>query len=143
MANESEDRYSKYLSLERDALNRLYYAFWIMFVGGLVYSFHIPTTQYPHLVFYLVLAFRVLAVVGTGINFIMQYHAIASVGHIQVFNFLKGQQGKELEAAKRAIQAEKSDRIVSCCEIPLQLVAGAFLLTSLVLSFLLYGPNYD
>ena len=139
MTGEHEYEYTKYLAWERDALNRLYYGLWILFMAGFVYSFHIPAVPHPCIVSWALAFFRVLAVVGTGVNFLMQYHALASLGHIRIMQLNKGQ-GNQCGADEERAQAQQSDRIVRRCEIPLHVIAATFLIEALVLSFLVYPP---
>ncbi len=122
------------MAWERDSLNRLYYGLWIMFLGGLVLSLHVVISQHSYFAYALLAAFRLLAITGTAVNFEMQYHAINSLSkarlslYCQAFDAL----GTKREMAK----ANDSDRIVAACEIPLQLIAAAFLLLAFVGSFL-------
>src|ERR1700692_527939 len=84
MAPDQLDKYTDYLAWERDALNRLYYGFWVLFMAGFVYSLHIPKClNHPHIEFWTVLLFRALSIAGTMVNFLMQYHAVGSLGSIQ------------------------------------------------------------
>jgi hypothetical protein len=62
----------KAMAWERDALHRLYYPFWILFMGGFVLSLRVPFHWCVCLNSVLLVVFRFLAVLGTALNFLSQ-----------------------------------------------------------------------
>lgn len=69
-ALELDKEYSKWNS---DATSKLYYPFWILFMGGFVYSLTMATPQPDTQNFALsVHLFRIIAIVGTALNFLAQ-----------------------------------------------------------------------
>ena len=83
-ANEAGERIKynhEFLKWDTDYSGKLYYSFWILFMGGFVLSltlndrFYLPNTHY---IASLIRAFRVVAVVGSVLTFLMQSAAINS-----------------------------------------------------------------
>jgi len=126
---------TQYLQWEREALSRLYYGFWIVFLAGFMYSLGVRNpvprgiSNAPVIVPYIVLlppsvvwctllVFRLLAVLGTGVNFWMQYQAVAGLGHMSIYSMRKGNDPDE--AARRLGEAKKADRHAVASELPLQ-----------------------
>src|SRR5579862_691801 len=72
---------------EREAVNRLYYGFWIVFLGGFALSLRVGYGKHVFVAETLLIAFRLLAVVGTAINFWMQYHALRSSSFMRMTAF--------------------------------------------------------
>jgi len=140
MADKPEVEYAKHLVWNRDALGRLYYPFWILFMTGFVISLRVPRSAQSCIVLCGLVVFRLLAVLGTSINFLMQYHAIDSLSHASIYLFkkAKGEAPEALYDEDR--KAKKSDDIAMRFETPLQAIAALFLLVALVLSFLVYTP---
>ena len=68
----STDSQKKFLDWTRDINSKLYYNLWILFMGGFVFSlstsdkYHVPHSWE---ITFLVHLFRVLAIVGTVLNF--------------------------------------------------------------------------
>ena len=89
--------HAKLLSAERDAINRVYYALWIVFMGGFVLSLHITSGPHVTAARIAIVAFRVLAIAGTAINFAMQYFSLDSLGSFRQAVFREAF-GKHLEA---------------------------------------------
>jgi hypothetical protein len=136
---EYELEFAKYLAWERDALNRLYYGLWIVFLGGFVLSLHLTVGKHVRTTYTLIVLFRILAMVGSGINFMMQYHALNSVSKFRVSNFQQSQ-GRAALARDFQKQADNSDRFVARCEKPLQIVAVSFLIIAFIGSFFVTLP---
>lgn len=68
----------EFLKWDRETHARLYYPLWILFVGGFVFSlstdkYHSPIPSYLLILLYL---FRILAIIGTGLNFWVQRLAL-------------------------------------------------------------------
>jgi hypothetical protein len=130
---------AKYLAWERDAINRLYYGLWVVFLGGFVLSLHVVAYRQSCLVIVLLIVFRLLAIAGTAVNFFMQHQAIGSLSSIKAaldyaaFNH-------EISAGTELKKARESERIVAGCEKLLQIIAGAFLLIAFAGSFLVHLP---
>jgi len=136
---EYELEHARATASERDSVNRLYYGMWIVFLGGFALSLHVVDYRHPRLAVYLVISFRLLAIAGTAVNFWMQYHAIKGLSNWRVSLFhraLNNDAGRD--RAERAMQ--RSDRIVIRCELPLRIIAAAFLVIAFLGSFLVRIP---
>lgn len=146
--DESLRKYTESLTTEREALNRIYYGFWIMFLGGFVLSLHVSIERHPHLAYGLLFAFRVLAIGGTAVNFRMQERAIGSLSalnraiHYQNSAKLEFEQNNH-EGAKGYIDLASSlhkrmnadDKAVTRSENILKVIGALFLLVAFVGSF--------
>jgi hypothetical protein len=88
----------------------------------------------------MIATFRGLAVLGTGINFLMQYHAIVSLSNTRVVWFFQAA-GDWDQAEKWQSKAEKSDKLIARCEPILRGISAAYLGEALILSFLVYPPS--
>lgn len=147
--------HADYLQWERDANMRLYYPLWILFIGGFAFQYQHPPATCGCLAASLVCAFRLLAIAGTVLNFILQNCGIDSVSHANRYLFYEKQiRCKQLdsnlsdEERRDAIEKlqkqlkEENDATVKCdrwakrLEPALIIVAGLFLIVALVLSFL-------
>jgi hypothetical protein len=131
--------HAKFLAWERDSLNRLYYGLWIVFLGGFVLSLHVSAYRHVRVAFVLVVAFRSLAIAGTIVNFLMQYHAIGGLSNVRAELFFRAY-GETASAEAAYLRTQRSDRMVRRCELPLQLIAAAFLLIAFAGSFLVRVP---
>jgi fatty acid desaturase len=134
-----ELEHAKYLGWERDSFNRLYYGLWIMFLGGFVLSLHVSIGKHFWPTYILIVLFRVLAVTGTGVNFLMQYQAIENLSSIRENIYFRAM-GNEARADETKNQAREAHRIVSSSEWSLLAIAGAFLFVAFVGSFLVTLP---
>lgn len=135
------DGYSDYLRWNRDAQGRLYYAFWIIFIGGFVYSLKVPNP--PGYWIVALFAFRVLAIAGAIVNFYMQDRAISACGNrelVELYTRLEN----TTSSAKYQSAMEGCDKWVEILERPLQIIAGAYLLLALTISFhISLGSHYE
>jgi hypothetical protein len=132
----------KAMAWERDAVNRLYYGLWIVFLGGFVLSLHVKfdkTDPRVHLVIAIVTGFRVLAIFGTALNFWMQYHALKSLRYRRLSIFY-GAFGDRAHSNRAEEKAQKAARIEYLCEVPLLVFAVGFLLLALVGSCVIRIP---
>lgn len=134
----AEKRYLKHLSWERESNQHLYYPFWILFAGGFLYSFHVQTPPPNCLMSWGIIALRLLAVAGSIVNFLMQYQANESLGQTHQV-LLKRDRGQP-DYKVHKILAARSDSRVRCLEPSLHVLAVAFLLLALCLSFGAYPP---
>jgi hypothetical protein len=125
----------KFLARERDAINRIYYGLWIMFLGGFVLSLHVSIVRCPRTACVLIAVFRVLAIVGTAVNFLMQDFAIRFLAGIRERFFYRA-----WNAPRFVKEANVKIRLYGprarSCETPLRVIAVLFLLIALVGSFL-------
>jgi hypothetical protein len=108
-----------FLQWDREINGKLYYALWILFMGGFVLS--ISYTNQPDLfsnclIRPLLHLFRLLAVIGSALNFYFQSRAIDAVRHARVFSIQMDlhkalADGNKPDAAKEALdQAEELKR---------------------------------
>jgi hypothetical protein len=127
----------KAMAWERDALHRLYYPFWILFMGGFVLSLRVPFHWCATLHSVLLVGFRFLAVLGTVLNFLSQQTDLTGISCYR-WGYVYATTGKpdvaiqKYEDAKRL--AKKSvtfDRWLLCVTI-------AFLVIAFVGSFLIH-----
>jgi hypothetical protein len=151
--DESLRKYTDYLTTEREALNRLYYGFWIMFLGGFVLSLHVSIGRHFYLACGLLVAFRVLAIGGTAVNFRMQELAISSLSSLNRAIHYQNAAKMELDqnndqAAKVYInlagdlqkQMSVADKATNKLELVLQAIGALFLTVAFVGSFLVRVP---
>jgi len=131
--------HAKFMERERDLFNRLYYGFWIMFLGGFVLSLRIAPYRHIVVASFLVFAFRLLAVAGTILNFLMQYWAIVFLGAIRETLFYKTMGAEEPEKAAYA-KVCKFEPLVHGSEVPLLIIALVYLLVGFAGSFLVHVP---
>jgi hypothetical protein len=131
--------HAKFLAWERDAFNRLYYGLWIVFLGGFVLSLHVVVYRYSCVALVLVVAFRLLAVAGTAVNFLMQYDAIVYLGAVREKLFYTTM-GDVAHAETASEKARIFEPKVKRCEEHLQRIAAAFLLIAFAGSFLVHLP---
>ena len=82
MATQHEEKYAKFLQWDRDANSRLYYAFWIVFLGGFVLSLQLRHTT-GCLQSALLILFRFLAILGSAVNFFHQNLAIDELSKLR------------------------------------------------------------
>jgi hypothetical protein len=132
--HELELEHMKASALERDAVLRLYYALWIVFLGGFVLSLRISYGELACLAKVLVAAFRLLAVVGTLLNFWMQYHAIRGSSYNRREQYARSDNNKRM-ADNFHTKMEDSANAVEGSQPYLIIVGTLFLMVALILSF--------
>jgi len=132
--HELDLEHMKASALERDAVLRLYYALWIVFLGGFVLSLRISYGELACLAKVLVAAFRLLAVVGTLLNFWMQYHAIRAFSYIRREQYALYDKNK-LMADNFHTKMEDSAGAAESLEPYLIIVGTLFLIVAFILSF--------
>jgi hypothetical protein len=136
---EYELEHVRYLAWERDSFNRLYYGLWIMFVGGFVLSLRVSIGKHFWTTYILIALFRVLAIVGTAVNFLMQYFAIVYLGGIREKLFYQAKGAPRFVKMAREKIRTFGPR-VHFCETALRIIAVLFLLVALAGSFLVRVP---
>ncbi|MGD1107717.1 MAG: hypothetical protein ABR865_11790 [Terracidiphilus sp.] len=74
-------KHYKFLQWDREINGKLYYALWIVFVGGFVLSINstVPLASPSDCTILLLRLFRILAILGSVLNFILQSKAIDAV----------------------------------------------------------------
>jgi hypothetical protein len=131
--------HTKLLAAERDAINRLYYGFWIIFLGGFVLSMHVTEGRHPRATTTFVVIFRILAIAGTAANFAMQYYSLDSLTGYRrsVFHDAVGNRGIAEAAVKDSL---RSGELANVFLLVLTYIGAAFLLVALVGSFFVRIP---
>jgi len=119
---------------ERDAVNRLYYGLWVVFLGGFVLSLRVPVRWCFCATTILMVAFRVLAIAGTALNFLMQERALTALSHFR-FGMVCESEGDPTLAAEKYSEAAELNRIVIQFDNWLKGVGFLFLLLALISSF--------
>jgi len=140
-----------FLKWDREMNGKLYYALWILFMGGFVLS--IGYTNQPDLfsncwIRPLLRIFRLLAVIGSAINFFSQSRAIDAVRNARALSMQMDlhralTDDNKIEAAKNALaEAEKSnqrliktDALNSWLENGLVICAVLFLTIGLIITW--------
>jgi hypothetical protein len=140
-----------FLQWDREINGKLYYALWILFMGGFVLS--IGYTNQPDLfsncwIRPLLHVFRLLAVIGSALNFYLQSQAIDAVRHARAFSIQMDlhkalTDDNKPESAKEAFdQAQELNRklivmdaLNSWLERSLIICAAAFLACSLIITW--------
>jgi uncharacterized membrane protein len=139
--SEVNNRWTKHLQWNSETQNALYYAFWILFAGGLVYSLKMTDAHFPSIWWWLLFSFRALAVIGTALTFFMQDQALDGVGFAEMTLRKDGLEriGIRLSSDDECFLAHtaKSSARARSSEIWLQIIAGVFLILAILLSF---GP---
>lgn len=144
-----EAHHIEHLRWERDANMRLYYGFWVVFLGGFVYQREHPLAAHDCLHLALVVAFRCLAIFGTTINFLMQDDGILSLSsassallrltqmkeEIRKTNYLEISSILEIAITEQQ-KGKKVEYRIKVYELLLLGTMGAFLILALGLSFL-------
>jgi hypothetical protein len=127
----------KAMAWERDALHRLYYPFWILFMAGFVLSLRVPFHWCICLNSVLLVVFRFLAVLGTGLNFMSQHTDLTGISCYR-WAYVYKTTGKPDEAKK---QYEASQALAGTSVKLNNWLLGVtitFLATALVGSFLMH-----
>jgi hypothetical protein len=140
-----------FLQWDREINGKLYYALWILFMGGFVLS--IGYTNQPDLfsnclIRPLLHLFRLLAVIGSALNFYFQSRAIDAVRHARAFSFQMDlrqvaiDDNKQEAANEALVQATKlndklrvADALNSWLERSLMICAALFLACSLIITW--------
>ena len=141
----------EFLQWDREINGRLYYALWILFMGGFVLSIgysNQPDLFSNCLIRPLLHVFRLLAVIGSALNFWFQSRAIDAVRHARALSIQMDlhkalTDDNKLEDAKTALdQAQKlndkliiADALNSWLERSLIICAALFLACSLVITW--------
>jgi hypothetical protein len=127
--------HGKFLVWQREAYNRLYYGFWIMFLGGFVLSLRVTPYRHFGLASILIEAFRFLAILGTVVNFrVQQFSIIFLSGARELFLFKTMGREDSAETASKKINTYVP--LISHGETFLQIMAASFLLIAFGGSFL-------
>jgi hypothetical protein len=143
------DRHSKFLQWDRDVNGKLYYAFWIVFMGGFVLSINSTVKLVSATCFSILLlrVFRILAVIGSALNFLLQNKAIdsASYSHralvkyeqqIALSTTMQNEAAEALQQAESAHSKSKQiDAWIPPLECALKIIAAVFLLLALFLTW--------
>jgi hypothetical protein len=118
--------------------NKIYYNLWIVFLGGFVLSLHTPSGISRH-VFWAVVIFRLLAMLGTVVNFFVQslyskvqFHVRIAAVLLQAHEVADYRTQME-EAKKQSIRADRLGRYSAA-------ICGLFLMLGFVLSCLIQVP---
>jgi hypothetical protein len=140
-----------FLQWDREINGKLYYALWILFMGGFVLS--IGYTNQPDLfsnclIRPLLHVFRLLAVIGSALNFYFQSQAIDAVRHARALSTQMDlhkalSDDNEPEAAKQALDKAQElteklivmDALNSWLERCLMICAALFLACSLIITW--------
>lgn len=133
---EYELELSNAMAWERDALHRLYYPLWILFMGGFVLSLRVPFHWYICLNTVLLVPFRVLSVLGTGLNFLAQQVDITGVSCSR-WAYVYASTGHPDIAKEKYEEAKRSAQVAITLTTWLLRVAFLFLVIALVGSFLI------
>jgi hypothetical protein len=115
--------------------SKLYYGFWIIFLGGFVLSLHAPDGL-PCWKLLGLICFRSLAIVGTCLNFLMQFYAARMLHSMKLWQTL----GDEPEGKTSEEKWTKFGKIANGLENALMCVGASYLLLGLILSFLIRVP---
>lgn len=127
---------ARYISRVIDSTNKLAYSFWIVFLSGFVLSLRAPTDLHC-ISFFLLALFRVLAIIGTALNFLGQSAYLQCQNHVEFFVIM--QRSKDIPAATTQLtRAQVYDgRGKKLLQATLY-VAAAYLLLGLILSFVVH-----
>jgi hypothetical protein len=141
----------EFLRWDREINGRLYYALWVLFMGGFVISLGqimLPNLSSACMVRQALNLFRVLAVIGSALNFLYQDLAIDSVRHSRELSidmelhsaFAEDKQDQEAEVVLKRAEAlrKKSiirDAIISWAGRALITCASIFLALSLYITW--------
>lgn len=139
----SNARYGEHLQWNRKTQNALYYAFWVLFAGGFVYSLKLTGIQPWRVWWWGPVGFRVLAVIGIAITFMVQNRAIDEEARYQL-RLRENSGGTPLQRDDhcflRKIEDENGDMKPARWwqkEARVQPIAGAFLILAGILSFVI------
>jgi hypothetical protein len=138
-----------FLQWDRDINGRLYYALWIVFMGGFVLSINstIRLNSPSVCMIMLVYLFRILAIIGSVLNFILQDEAIKAVrySHQQLMEYrlhvslAKHEPAEATKARDGAIALtttlSRLDKRLSILERGLLICASLFLISGLVITW--------
>jgi hypothetical protein len=127
----------KAMAWERDALHRLYYPFWILFMGGFVLSLRVPFHWCICLKSVLLVGFRFLAVLGTGLNFLSQQTDLTGISCYR-WGYVYATTGKPDVAKQKYETAKKLAKRSITFNHWLLWVTIVFLVIALVGSFLIH-----
>jgi hypothetical protein len=144
-------RQPEFLQWDREINGKLYYALWILFIGGFVLSIGYtgqPDLSSNCLIRPLLHVFRLLAVIGSALNFYFQNRAIDAVRYarelsIQMDLHRALTDDKQLDAASKVLDQARElntklivmDALNSWLERGLIICAALFLACSLVITW--------
>jgi hypothetical protein len=143
--------HEKLVQWDQDSNGKLYYALWILFMGGFVLSLQFANRPefYTHAIMRPAMRlFRILALLGSALNFTMQSMAIDSVRSMRDFSYLisrprdtlRAKSEEEQEKAKSdmfklADKLTKTDRRLPILELSLRICGALFLLCALFITW--------
>ena len=130
---EAERRFTDHLRWNRTTMANLYYAFWILFLAGLVESFRLPTLHCIWVV--LLYAFRILAGMGTILTFLTQDWALDAIGHREVILYQNS--GGALDSKQETFleRTKNCEKYTRRGELATRIIALVFLTLGIALSF--------
>lgn len=117
---------------------KLFYGFWIIFLGGFVLSLKAPSDLH-FWKFLGLMCFRSLAIIGTCLNFLMQFYNNRMIEKFTLW--IAERESKNLAAEETRKMTHKYNDRANRIEGVLMCVGGVYLLLGLLLSFLIRIPQ--